>query len=507
LAELAAALQLSQKVQFVQSGIATIPMVLGHFKPVILFPLGMITALPAGEVEAILLHELAHIRRKDYLVNILQQAIEIVLFFNPAVLWLSALIKIERENCCDDIAVAQSSSKRNYINALVSFQEFQLNAPQYATAFANKKYLLQRVKRMLYNNNKTLNNMEKTFLTVCVVAATSLTLFFTQSTTAQNNAATPATEIRDTTISIANKHYDPADFKEGGSYSFGEKINGIPHTLLIFKRKGVLYEIYDDIASFKIDGKVIPQHSWGKYKTLISQLRKDYERDNLSANSEKNQLEKLKAEQMQLMAEKGDLNSLLLSLNSSDSLKFSKEQLAAERNKLNAELQLLQKGDRAKAQQMELLAKKDKLMAELQSLKSMQQDQNHQLKLKAEQEQLNTLLLKLKTGDVLEPGQLQLLSEQDKLKTQLQLLQSNDKIKAEQQELLLKLSKIEAERDNKNLLLQKQAAEMDMQKKILQLSKQNAAAELEKQKLLNEKIKLAERGLQVQKDTLQLKKQ
>ncbi len=121
--QLANRLGIKQTIKLLESGIAKVPMVIGHLKPVILIPVGLINSLSAYEVEAILIHELAHIRRRDYLVNLLQGFMEIVFFFNPAVLWICKLIKAERENCCDDIAVTQTSSKVNYINALVSCQE------------------------------------------------------------------------------------------------------------------------------------------------------------------------------------------------------------------------------------------------------------------------------------------------------------------------------------------------------------------------------------------------
>jgi beta-lactamase regulating signal transducer with metallopeptidase domain len=86
----------------------------------------MLTTLPASEIEAILLHELAHIRRRDYLVNLLQSFSDIIFFFNPAVLWLSSLIRDERENCCDDIAIGEVKNKKQFIHALLSFQEYNL---------------------------------------------------------------------------------------------------------------------------------------------------------------------------------------------------------------------------------------------------------------------------------------------------------------------------------------------------------------------------------------------
>ncbi|MGH2566275.1 MAG: M56 family metallopeptidase, partial [Ginsengibacter sp.] len=101
LRELAAKLEIKRPVVFLQSSLAKVPMVIGHLKPFVLLPMGILNSLPPDEVEAILLHELAHIKRSDFLVNLLQQFAEIFFFFNPAVLWISSLIKNERENCCD----------------------------------------------------------------------------------------------------------------------------------------------------------------------------------------------------------------------------------------------------------------------------------------------------------------------------------------------------------------------------------------------------------------------
>jgi beta-lactamase regulating signal transducer with metallopeptidase domain len=180
--ELAHKLGIKQIIGIAESGIAKVPMVIGHLKPLILIPVGLLTALPPVEIEAILVHELAHIRRRDYLVNLLQSLVEIIFFFNPAVLWLSALIRTERENCCDDIAVTQTSSKVNYIRALVSCQEYQLSAPAYAMAFPGKRdQLVDRVKRMASGSNHTLNVRERSLLAVILLSAGFMTLAFTNA--------------------------------------------------------------------------------------------------------------------------------------------------------------------------------------------------------------------------------------------------------------------------------------------------------------------------------------
>jgi bla regulator protein BlaR1 len=170
-AEISSRLGISDEVQLLQSGIAKVPMVAGHLKPMILVPLGFLNGLAAAEVDAILCHELAHIKRRDYLVNFIQSLIEIVFFFNPAILWVSKLIRAERENCCDDLAIACTSDKKVYIKALISCEEYQFKTPEFALSIRGQdNQLLDRVKRMVYNKSATLNTLEKMVLTVALIS-------------------------------------------------------------------------------------------------------------------------------------------------------------------------------------------------------------------------------------------------------------------------------------------------------------------------------------------------
>lgn len=154
-------LRIKKAVTLFESGYVKMPLIIGHFKPVILIPAGLLAGLPASQVEAVLLHELAHIRRNDYCVNLLQNITEAIFFFNPGLLWISSLLRDEREHCCDDIALAQTKNKREFIEALISFKEHSNN---YAVAFPGKKnHLLQRVSRIIHNKNNTLNPIEKVF--------------------------------------------------------------------------------------------------------------------------------------------------------------------------------------------------------------------------------------------------------------------------------------------------------------------------------------------------------
>jgi len=161
---------IKRAVSLLESAIIKVPVAIGYLKPLILIPVGMINALNAQEVEAILLHELAHIRRQDSLVNLLQNCMETIFFFNPAILWLSSLIRAEREHCCDDVAVSYTKNKVRYISALVHFEEYALSNPGLALALTGKKGgMLQRLERMAANRNRSLNKLEMAGLALLVL--------------------------------------------------------------------------------------------------------------------------------------------------------------------------------------------------------------------------------------------------------------------------------------------------------------------------------------------------
>jgi hypothetical protein len=115
---------------------------------VILLPVGLVTSLTPGEVDAILAHELAHLRRHDYLVNLGQRVIEALLFYHPAVWWVSERIRAERENCCDDLAAQAVGDGRIVARALVALAERNVGIPALALA-ADGGALGERVRRLL----------------------------------------------------------------------------------------------------------------------------------------------------------------------------------------------------------------------------------------------------------------------------------------------------------------------------------------------------------------------
>jgi GWxTD domain-containing protein len=145
---LAARLRLSRGVTLLESCLAEVPVVIGYVRPVILMPVGLMTGLPAGQIESILLHELAHIRRHDYLVNLLQIVVEGLVFYHPAVWWISGVIRAERENCCDDLVVATQGDAFAYAAALTALEQNR-GAVREAVLAATGGSLVKRVHRLL----------------------------------------------------------------------------------------------------------------------------------------------------------------------------------------------------------------------------------------------------------------------------------------------------------------------------------------------------------------------
>ena len=144
-------LRVTQPVRLVQSLLVEVPVAIGWLRPVILVPVSVVTGLAPQEIEAVLAHELAHVRRCDYLVNLLQTVAETLLFYHPAVWWVSRQIRIERELCCDDAAVAACGSKVDYARALTTIEKNR-TAPEWAMAATGGKKAgatLSRVRRIL----------------------------------------------------------------------------------------------------------------------------------------------------------------------------------------------------------------------------------------------------------------------------------------------------------------------------------------------------------------------
>lgn len=269
---------MKKTVRIVESALAKTPMVVGYLKPVILFPLGAVNQLTQQEVEAVLAHELAHIYRNDYLLNIIQSFIEIIFYYHPAVWWISANIRTERENCCDDIAVKICGSSLTYVKALVTLEEIQ-PAPNLAMSFSSgsKNQLLNRVKRILNQPQNKFNIMEK-FTATCFLLVALFLFSFSPTKSEENQANENSTNIEATSFDLANAvetdtvpappppppHLDKHHKKGNGNFVYvkdGESVE-------------VKYED-DEIVKLKINGEEIEEEDFSDYKDYIDELVED----------------------------------------------------------------------------------------------------------------------------------------------------------------------------------------------------------------------------------------
>jgi bla regulator protein BlaR1 len=157
--QVTAHLKIKKTIQFHLSSIVNVPLVIGYLKPVVLFPLALVNQLDNDQVEAILIHELSHIRRNDFLLNLIKTAIETLLFYNPFVWMAGRFIHIEREHACDDLVLKVTGKPLNYAHALLKLELLKdKNSPAYALAATGKtQNLYQRIKRITNMKTNYLN--------------------------------------------------------------------------------------------------------------------------------------------------------------------------------------------------------------------------------------------------------------------------------------------------------------------------------------------------------------
>jgi len=140
-------MNMNPNIDFFESPLVSSPITFGWLKPVIVVPVGMLASLSYEQIEAILAHELSHIHRKDYFINLIQSLAEILFFYHPAIWWISEKIRLEREKCCDDKAVAVCGNALLYARTLTFVQEnFWEKQPSLSLSF--QKNLKKRLQRL-----------------------------------------------------------------------------------------------------------------------------------------------------------------------------------------------------------------------------------------------------------------------------------------------------------------------------------------------------------------------
>lgn len=202
-------LHLRQRISFYLSNKVNVPLVIGYFKPVVLFPISLATQLNIDQVEAILIHELSHIRRNDYLLNFIKTGIETLLFFNPFI-WLSGkFINIEREHACDDLVLKYTGNPMTYAHALLKLEILKdKSAPAFSMAATGQnQHLYQRIKRITDMKTNYIN-VRQQMLAVTLAIATVISLAWIKPSKAEKTEKN-TTQQKHTVVTISTIRQEP----------------------------------------------------------------------------------------------------------------------------------------------------------------------------------------------------------------------------------------------------------------------------------------------------------
>ena len=195
--QVTAHLKINKVIQFHLSSIVNVPLVIGYLKPVVLFPVALVNQLDNDQVEAILIHELSHIRRNDFLLNLIKTAIETLLFYNPFVWMAGRFIHIEREHACDDLVLKITGKPLNYAHALLKLELLKdKNSPAYALAATGKtQNLYQRIKRITNMKTNYLNAKQQMAALTLGVACLFSIAWINPTEKKKENKKTPKIEV------------------------------------------------------------------------------------------------------------------------------------------------------------------------------------------------------------------------------------------------------------------------------------------------------------------------
>ena len=212
LARLAARLRVNRPVRLLESLLVEVPAVIGWLRPVVLVPASALTGLTPQQLEVLLAHELAHVRRYDYLVNLFQCVIETLLFYHPAVWWVSRRIREEREHCCDDLAVRVCGDPHLYATALVSMERIRATTPRLAlAATGGGGSLITRVRRLVLPTTARTEYFPRWTAGLAGVLAVTVALLATGSdrlaVASATHIAADTTRVRPDTVL---RHPDPS---------------------------------------------------------------------------------------------------------------------------------------------------------------------------------------------------------------------------------------------------------------------------------------------------------
>lgn len=262
-------MHIKQSVKLVESSLVKVPMMLGYFKPIILLPINLISGVDEKMIEAIIAHELAHIKRNDFMVNIFQTLLESLFYFHPAVWWISNQVREEREKCCDDLAIKACNDSLVYAKSLLHVQTIALNQNGLSLAFTgkNKKHLLNRVKRILNQTQQNSNFMEKVIvLSLLIVSFIGMSFSFNSDKKLESTE--PSSFIASLEMPFANIESDEIITTKKNKNKDKQVITTVIDDQVVYAKIE-----NNEVKKLKIDGSKIAKSDYPKYSTIIQKLQ------------------------------------------------------------------------------------------------------------------------------------------------------------------------------------------------------------------------------------------
>ncbi len=254
-------LNVQDKIHVRTSALINSPLTSGWLRPIIFLPIGMISGFTTDEIESILCHELVHIKRQDYLINIMLACLETLFFFNPFVLVLIRDIRSDMEFACDD-RVLKHNDKSIYVHALLKLQELRITHSLGLAARSNNSEFIKRINKMM---NQTNNSNEKNKLIpgliVCLFIAVSImgSAFISKSEPVEEVIQTRTNNIHQDTVRVATKDELKRAVKRVGKENFAKTV-------------------------FVLNGKVVPiisGENLEKGETMMKHIHKELVRDGI----------------------------------------------------------------------------------------------------------------------------------------------------------------------------------------------------------------------------------
>ena len=283
LKELSNNIGIKQLVEIYESSKVKAPIAMGYLKPVILLPLGMLTGLPQEQVEAIIIHELAHIKRYDFILNLIQTLIETIFFYHPVVWWVTSTIDSERENCCDDLTLKLCGGSLVYFKALYNLQQICSEENELALAAIGKKnQLFRRINRMTTKNKNTSFGVKFAAFTVLLLVMTAVSIYSSSSAKENPHGLTissfinPVTSLNDAAsfknpVGDISPMHDTTSLNKGKrTLKFYDDVNNEEKKFKAKLNDGKLEELY-------IDGEKVPEKDLNQYENKISQRLNEYD--------------------------------------------------------------------------------------------------------------------------------------------------------------------------------------------------------------------------------------